>query len=255
MANSDGGVIIYGIKEHQTRKHLPEKIDPIDRSLFSKEWLEQVINTIRPRIDRLIVHPVPLNSGASDVVYVAEIPQSTTAHQARDYRYYKRLNFESVPMEDYEVRDVMNRATTPHLAVEFGYHPIAKQATYHHYILDIVVSNLGDQVVSNFQLEFSFPDAISVIQRTVAGKEHIELVASEDGDAMVVYRSKGVLFPEQALDIGGELRWTYEIDRDSYEKIQQAGRAGWDLALNWTLYADNMKPRRGRKPLSELQAF
>jgi hypothetical protein len=31
------------------------------------------------------------------------------AHQARDYRYYKRHNFNALPMEDYEVRDVMNR--------------------------------------------------------------------------------------------------------------------------------------------------
>src|SRR5688572_4036475 len=50
MANSAGGVIIYGISEFQdkARSHLPEKLDPVDRTLISKEWLEQVISNIRP---------------------------------------------------------------------------------------------------------------------------------------------------------------------------------------------------------------
>ena len=38
-----------------------------------------------------------------------EIAQGTTAHQADDCKYYKRYNFESVAMRDYEVRDTMRR--------------------------------------------------------------------------------------------------------------------------------------------------
>ena len=58
MANSDGGTIIYGLSEGQN--HMPADIDPIDWSTISKEWLEQVIDGIRPRIDRVIIHPVQL---------------------------------------------------------------------------------------------------------------------------------------------------------------------------------------------------
>src|SRR5687768_2140589 len=51
MANSAGGVVIYGIKEFpKPKKHLPEKIDLIDRVAFNKERLEHIINTIRPRL-------------------------------------------------------------------------------------------------------------------------------------------------------------------------------------------------------------
>src|SRR3989442_7947324 len=41
--------------------------------------------------------------------------QATTnaPHQAPDNKYYYRQNFQSVPMEDYQVRDTMRRATTP----------------------------------------------------------------------------------------------------------------------------------------------
>ena len=123
MANSDGGLIIYGIMEYQdpNRKHLPEKIDPIDRTQFSKEWLEQIINTISPRIDGVVIYPVSISDRANGVVYIVEIPQSSTAHQARDNRYYKRFNFVSAPMQDYEVRDVMGRSQHPKIVLNFEF--------------------------------------------------------------------------------------------------------------------------------------
>ena len=252
MANSDGGIVIYGVKERQDQRHLPEGIDPVDRTRFSKEWLEQIINTIRPRIDRLVVHPVPVDTRLGDVVYVVEIPQSTTAHQARDWRYYKRFNFESVPMEDYEIRDVMNRSTKPNLAVSFGYRSLDRRKEYHECVLEVAVKNLGERVVQNLLLEFSIPSAIPFVQRTIGDKAHIDLVQRDNGDPIVAYRCRSVLFPEQELDIGSEIRWTYQINRDVRHLISRAKREGWDLSINWTLYADDMKPKRGSKSFSEL---
>jgi hypothetical protein len=122
MANAAGGTIIYGVSEYQEpeKGHLPQKIDPVDRTMFSKEWLEQVINSnVHPKIEGLVIHPVDISSSTSAAVYVVEVPQSTVAHQARDFRYYKRYNFESVPMLDYEINDVRNRRTTVQILVTF----------------------------------------------------------------------------------------------------------------------------------------
>lgn len=120
MANSAGGLIIYGVKEYsdEARRHLPERIDPVDRTVFSKETLEHVVNNIRPKID-VVIHPVSLPGNPTGVVYVVEIPQSYTAHQAQNKRYYKRYNFESVAMEDYEIRDIMFRARSPDMSISF----------------------------------------------------------------------------------------------------------------------------------------
>ncbi|SDD31994.1 AlbA family DNA-binding domain-containing protein [Williamwhitmania taraxaci] len=94
FANSDGGVIIYGIREDNQNKHLPESIDPINRSEISKEWLEQIIQSrIRPRIENIIIHPIPLEEETNNLIYVVEIPQSNTAHQASDRKYYKRYHY------------------------------------------------------------------------------------------------------------------------------------------------------------------
>jgi hypothetical protein len=98
---------------------LPEKLDPINRAQFSREWLEQIINTIQPRIDGVRIHTIEDKTRKGYGFYVIEIPQSTTAHQARDFRYYKRFNFSVLPMEDYEIRDIMNRRKNPRIILMF----------------------------------------------------------------------------------------------------------------------------------------
>lgn len=124
MANSAGGIIIYGIAEfkEKEKKHLPERIDPVNQTEITKEWLESIINNIERRIAGIVITPVPisLNNNPNEVVYVVEIPQGQTAHQCpADLKYYRRFNFQSVPMHDYEIRDVMQRGSTPRVEPEF----------------------------------------------------------------------------------------------------------------------------------------
>jgi hypothetical protein len=113
FANSAGGTIVYGIFEDPLNRRLPGGIDDgLDPKVITREWLEQVINSrIQTRIDGVRINAVSLaNSSPGNVAYVVMVPRSLRApHQAWDKRYYKRLNFESVPMEDYEIRDVLNR--------------------------------------------------------------------------------------------------------------------------------------------------
>jgi len=117
FANSSGGVLIYGVSEDPNNKHLPGSLDPVRRSEISKEWLEATILTIQPKIETVRIHPV--SAGAEHVIYVVEVEQSSTAHQARDHKYYRRWDFSARPMEDYEVRDVMNRTKHPRIELSF----------------------------------------------------------------------------------------------------------------------------------------
>jgi hypothetical protein len=119
FANSNGGVLIYGIAEGiGPDKHVPVMLSPIDRNAFSKERLEHLIGNIQPRIWNIEIVPIPLSSGTNDVAFVVIVPAGTTAHQCTDKRYYRRYNFEVVPMEDYEIRDVMNRRSFPKIDLQ-----------------------------------------------------------------------------------------------------------------------------------------
>jgi len=120
FANSAGGTIIYGIREVE---HLPTELDGIDLRVVTREWLDQVISSrIQRRIDNVRIYQVPLSGGT--VAYVVSIPQSNRApHMASDNRFYKRFEYQSVAMEEYEVRDVANRAIGPILKIKIQMSP------------------------------------------------------------------------------------------------------------------------------------
>jgi hypothetical protein len=119
FANSDGGIIIYGIVEEN---HVPTEIETdFNRFSMTRERLEDIIDSgIAPRIDGIRINPIA--TGDNTVVYAIEVPKSPAApHQDRSsLRYYKRHNFKSQPMEDYEIKDIAARkhANVPSVAVD-----------------------------------------------------------------------------------------------------------------------------------------
>lgn len=159
FANADGGVIIYGMREHKEAdmRHLPEHIDPIDRTQFSKEWLEQVINSkIRPKIPRVIIKPIDVSGIVNGVVYVVEISKSHTPHQSADKRYYRRFNFESVMMEDYEINDIRNRKQYYKPLIVIDYEIMTSHMVY------LKVENVGDTIA--YDVSFEFPEDVKWIR-------------------------------------------------------------------------------------------
>ena len=92
---------------------------PVAGNIFTKEWIEQVAFRINRRISDLKIYPIRIEGDVSKSLYVVKIPRSNRSpHMAEDKRYYKRFNFSSVPMEEYEVRDSFNRAEIPFLNIE-----------------------------------------------------------------------------------------------------------------------------------------
>jgi predicted HTH transcriptional regulator len=112
FANSAGGQIVYGMEDD---RNVPTKLDDGIGPPVTKDWIEQVLDSrVQPKIEGLVITPIQLAKGYG---FVLTIPQATSRapHQAPDKKYYKRQNFQSSPMEDYEIRDTLRRATTPDL--------------------------------------------------------------------------------------------------------------------------------------------
>ncbi|MFN8440107.1 MAG: ATP-binding protein [Caldilineaceae bacterium] len=146
FANSDGGSIVYGISETD---HLPVSIDGgVDHKKYSREWLEQVINSnVFPKIDNLNIIQIPLSKDKS--AFVVTIPKSYRGpHQASDKRYYRRYNFMSVPMENYEVEDIRNRATAVVPLLNFD------AIIPEHNIVHLEFSNIGNLPATDVTFKF-----------------------------------------------------------------------------------------------------
>ena len=121
MANSNGGIIIYGIREKDggNGRSIPERLIPISNKDMSKDQLSQLLTSnIQPVIEGLEITYIPHDETCG--YYVVSIPKGTTAHQNRlSHIYYARRNATVEAMEDYEIRDVMNRNKTPNIDLDF----------------------------------------------------------------------------------------------------------------------------------------
>jgi hypothetical protein len=163
MANSAGGIIIYGIAEHAERElqHRPARFAPVNRRECSKETLEQIISSnIQPRLSGVKIYPVPLFNDPLQVAYVVIIPQSDTVHQVGfNNKYYKRFNFEAIPMADYEVRDVLNRGTHPIVEPRIGHIVQEWVGDEWHWVVPIFAKNQALVVAKDTALTVEFLDA------------------------------------------------------------------------------------------------
>lgn len=249
LANANGGTIIYGmIEEH----HLPRQLDGIDPAEITKEWLEQVINgRIRPRLSGLQINPVPLtNSAIGKVVYVISVPQSGTAHQAGSKRYYKRFNFESIPMEDYEIRDIMNRTKHPLIVPQFSRRLIDRQGGVFEYALNIYLVNKGAVSAHDLKVVLSVPRQTS---KAVKGFKQctVEIPSLLFGDQWFensLSVSDQVIFPEDEWEVTGKDR-EFVIIIDSRYVDRDEKR---EPILLWKAYADDMPPQFGQVRLGEI---
>lgn len=166
MANSAGGVLIYGVAEFSKgsgKEHLPAGIDPVNDPKLSKEWLEQLINSgIRPRIIDVEIIPIRI-SGPVGTVFVVNIPEGATAHQADDRKYYRRFNFVNEPMYDHEIRDVMGRAKHPivkvttHVTVGKSEDLIGRKSSELYRWLEFGLHNEGSRMARYVTAFVSFP--------------------------------------------------------------------------------------------------
>jgi Schlafen, AlbA_2 len=112
FANTEGGLLILGMAEGKSGKNrVAARLDGVSGADWSSHRLQQLLESnIHPPLTGIRVRRVPL-SGFPDerVAFVVEVPQGRTAHQAKDFRYYGRSEFEAKPLRDFDIRLRMER--------------------------------------------------------------------------------------------------------------------------------------------------
>lgn len=208
FANSAGGFIVYGLIE---KNHVADSLSFIDGDKITKEWIEQVIQTrIQRKIEGLKITPVRINNDLQKSIYIIKIPESSLApHMTSDKRFYKRYNFESVQMEEYEIRNLYNRKEKTNLVI----HNIITSTKLDKenegdidetvfYFLAFQIENIGKAIEKYFKLTIQ----LNFTEYTIkwAGLKETKLNHSIlfDNERIISLSNSSPIFPDEVLTIG-----------------------------------------------------
>lgn len=258
FANSEGGTIIYGISETRVGKQppMPRAIDEgIDPAEISKEWIENVINSrIHRRIDGVKIHQIPLtNTRPNKVAYVVWVPQSHDApHQAHDKRYYKRFNFQSVPMEDYEIRDVRNRRHEPSVIAEVAVRSKSPFQGGTEAALSILLRNIGNRTAQQVYIQCDIPSKHinPGVNRFQGKSEQFMRDGTHYRQLRYHHRDESgplPLFPGTDFEVlDGNHRYVHiRLLVEDNDRVRQT-------FIYWVVYADGAQPNSGQISFEEL---
>ena len=169
MANSDGGLLIYGIEEIE--KYKAGGLSFINGKKILKEQLEQIINSrIQRKIENLKIDVIRYDDNIEQSIFIFKIPRSLNApHMTLDKKFYKRYNFQSVQMEEYEIRNLYSRKEKTELKI---LDPTIKGEItgdsgilgIWHYNININTSimNVSKEVETLFKIEYMVEDGQSI---------------------------------------------------------------------------------------------
>jgi hypothetical protein len=160
FANANGGIIIYGLTE---KNHKADSFSFIDGNVFTKEWLEQVISTtIQRGIEGLKIFPIRHNGNINESIYVVQIPESNDApHISRDKKYYKRYDFQSVLLEECDIRNMYGRKSKSELVIARSLVRLEEKIfDGYKFKLIIAIQNIGDIQESLYKVNTYFHEYV-----------------------------------------------------------------------------------------------
>lgn len=224
MANANGGIIIYGLQEKETIKghSIPEKEMPINKLSMTKDQLAQIISScISPKIKDIEITYIPIDEESG--LFVVEIPKSCTVHQNLVSHYYHiRRNATIEIMEDYEIRDAMNRQQNPKLCIDgCMLHKVKNDNNPKHITYDFIakIQNIGNTICQVYKLNVYLNKVYPHFNISFPSQEGISYTALDLERLKISFNSKEPIFTGETLELA---HFSLEIDKD-YEKEYYTG--------------------------------
>ncbi|MBO0324303.1 ATP-binding protein [Muricauda sp. CAU 1633] len=209
MANADGGIIIYGMEEID---HVPIGFKYVNGYDFTKESLDQIISTtIKRGISNIRIHPIRIDNDISKTVYVIQIPASDDAPHMNnlDKRFYVRKNFESVQMEEYEVRKAYNNRAKISLDFESFLFSVDSDTSESkefqetmHFKFSIGIINTGSVMTNEYRVNAYLKKIIQcVVYFQDVGQSRNYSFTSNEESVKITNEKPPQIFPGENLDV------------------------------------------------------
>ena len=203
FANSSGGIIIYGINEE---KHIAKDISFVDGDKITKEWIENVISgNIQRRLNHIEIIPIRFDDDLKKSIYLIKVQASSNSpHMCGYKKFYKRNNFENIPMEEYEVRESYNRILKTKLCIGesvfrfFSKNGIGSLLKVKNKVR-FELYNIGDYIEKNFKLQISIPEQIIPSEHNDSIKQYY--MSTINNNSIYSISNKDVLFPEEQYTV------------------------------------------------------
>ncbi len=254
FANSEGGIIFYGITCHEDDRTKPNKISGLHHANI--ESLDRVINShIHYPIKGIQKKLIPLHEPRIMLLYVPQSDESP--HQNGDGKYYIRLATESRAMPHYLVELHFGKRRKPKLSVIFE--PLARpgQAEFRNDLspsmrLNLSILNSGKALGKYVRAIFLFTNNhyVHPIETTHTVYREYKILSNYSPNKKVweFKNHPDVIHPTTQQKIE-PFRFQYHFDL-----VRDPDKEEDNPILEWEVYAEEMEPQKGKIILTTLFA-
>lgn len=154
FANAEGGLLVFGLKEHGQRDkrtkqilHIrPGAVDALPITV-TKEIIEnKLLSLIQHSIEGITIRPIRKTIRSKSTIYLIDVPQSNRApHRVEEKHYYQRYNFSTLEMKHYQIADLFGKRVMPDLGIELQKTKTANDDR-NHFGIKILIHNYGRAV-------------------------------------------------------------------------------------------------------------
>lgn len=160
FANSAGGLLVVGVAEEKSKEGriYPGSITWIPPSVSRERFEHSLLVRVSPPVRLIQIVPVREPNGPG-TVFLVDVPQSEEPPHMSvpQHAYYKRRNFETVPMEHYEIADLFGRRRKPSIYFAYRVKNLIVEEGEVQFLFDVFVCNTGPAIARNAQIAIIFP--------------------------------------------------------------------------------------------------